>query len=130
MLQLGYHVSLTDISERYLKSIALMSYLQWQQLHQITSILFTACCLWHLWRHKKYYRKFFKAVLWRRCMQLNLFSVFFLIATTTGFVAWILRVMKYNTQLAHIWVETHDKLAIVMLCFALLHIIKRFNRMF
>jgi hypothetical protein len=129
LIQLKYHIgnhgniSVND----YVFGI---SYKSWSGFHKISIVILSVLMIFHIYLHWKW----FKAVIKKRIVTnnkqvLTLLALFVLVAIT-GFIPWFLGLLKDNEIPRKTFIEIHDKLAIILSAYLILHIIKRLKWFF
>lgn len=137
-LQLGFHIgnsgrhSVDDLSVLQInrfpdsdKMVAGFNYPEWSLIHKIAIVSFSLLMTYHIYAHWKWYKSvFFKGLLAKNIQVITLSAIFVLVAIT-GFVPWLIDCLKCSCSLRLLFIEIHDKLALVLIIYLILHVIKR-----
>jgi hypothetical protein len=129
VIQLKYHMGgLSPISEAWG-----LAYSNWSFLHKLSIVFFSLLMVFHIALHWKWY----KIIIARRMIARNketvILSVIFFFTTVTGFAAWFADILNTGTSLEvtllrKTFIEIHDKIAIILTIYIILHTLKRLKR--
>ncbi|MGL5683813.1 MAG: hypothetical protein ACRDDZ_12290 [Marinifilaceae bacterium] len=126
IMQLGYHIGNPGVVVRETKTILGLFYSNWQLMHKVAISFFFALCTYHIWSHRNWYVAIISKRLYRRNIQLVLFSVIFIFSVVTGFLPWII---DGHDGVRITLIEIHDKISVVLIVFMVLHVGKRIKRL-
>ncbi|HEY4786164.1 MAG TPA: ferredoxin family protein [Bacteroidales bacterium] len=147
-LQLGFHAGGPDVHQRDAynignssvryeeirlidtsKTILNFNYADWSTIHKSVIVLFSLLMAYHIYVHWKWYKEVIKKHMIGKNFQVFIVTVLFLLVAATGLIPWFIDLSGGNSVLRFILIEIHDKLALLLLVFLILHISKR-NRWF
>ena len=123
VIQINYHMH--SLPDGYIV-LGLNKY-AWLLMHQISAVISLTGCIFHCILHWKYISAVTKNFI-NRQSGIKVFSSYYLLITgvlTTipVILSWIF--LRYNDHLRFIFVEIHDKLALLFPVFLIIHIISR-----
>jgi len=140
ILQLGFHVGRQINSNHEMtinyeqireiktsKMVLNFNYYDWSLVHKCSIIIFSLLMIYHIYIHWKWYKGVFAKRLIIKNFQAISLSVIFLLVAITGLVPWFIDLLNYNSILKLILIELHDKLALLLIIYLILHVIKRNN---
>lgn len=104
-----------------------INYSNWSLLHKFAIVVFSLLMMYHIFIHWKWYKMIINKHLASKNIQVILLSVFFLLVAVTGFVPWFIDLSGRNSMLRLILIELHDKLALVLVIYLTLHIVRRYK---
>jgi hypothetical protein len=103
-------------------------YIQWSQIHKISTIVIAVLACVHVYLHWKWYEVMFKKKLGGRHKITMIMTIIFLLSAITGFWAWIFRLLNDSPQgmiqEKHL-IEIHDKLGIILAVLIIGHVMRR-----
>ncbi|PZX11746.1 uncharacterized protein DUF4405 [Breznakibacter xylanolyticus] len=124
LLQLAFHIG--SHADFLIDKIVMgASYHAWSTIHKGSSVLLSLVMIFHFYLHWPWYRTVVKKRLFSRNRQVLTLTVLFSVVAVTGFVPWIVKWQHGSPLIRHAWVEVHDKLAIVLAIYIILHAVKR-----
>lgn len=124
LIQVKYHMGHHgDIAIN--DTIAGISYYGWSDLHKISVVVLSAFMTFHIAVHWKWYKAVITKKLIAKNKQLITLSVVFFMVAISGFTPWFIHLLQGNEMLRKTFIEIHDKLAIVLFIYLILHIIKK-----
>jgi len=97
----------------------------WSDIHKISILVLSALMIYHIYQHWKWYKIVIKKELISKNRQVIILSAFFVLVAITGFVPWFVDLLKGDGMLRKVFIEIHDKLALILSVYLILHIIKR-----
>jgi len=106
-------------------SVFRISYHGWTAVHKMSITALSLLVLYHIYKHWKWYKIVITKRLLAKNQQVLVFSLLFILVAITGLVPWIIDTTKGNWVIRKILIEIHDKLAIIMAIYLILHIISR-----
>ena len=128
MMQIGYHIGVTDRTAiAHIKHWG-MNLSQWQITHQAVASLFFILCGLHVYLHWGWYKGVIGKRLFKRNSQLLTFTLLFIVSALLGFAPWAISNGEALSKLRHILIEIHDKVSVVLIVFMVLHVVKRWKR--
>ena len=144
VLQLGYHRGGPDVhqigvhevqhqSMRYeqvrgfdtSKIVYGFNYPAWSTIHKFAIVFFSLLMIYHICAHWKWYMGVITKHLIRKNIQVITLSVLFLLVALTGFIPWFIDLLGNSIIVKIFFIEIHDKLALLLIVFLVLHIVKR-----
>lgn len=111
-------------------SVLGINYQGWSVVHKISIIILSLLMIYHIYRHWKWYSIVVKKKLYTKHKQVLMLSVLFILVAITGFIPWLIDMQDGNNLIRKAFIEVHDKFAIILSLFLILHIIKRFKKVF
>ena len=123
ILQINYHLRHHLDSERFLS----FDYHLWSDFHKISIVLFSVLISAHVLSHFKWYKVVLTKKLISKNTQVLYLTIIFLITGITGYIAWIIDLSDGLYSLRKLFIEIHDKIALILTIYIFLHIIKRIN---
>lgn len=129
LLQLQYHIgNHGNIATN--NNVFGVDYYGWSSIHKISIVILSLLMIFHVYLHWKWYSTVIKKRLVSKNKQVLTLSVLFILVAVTGFIPWIIHLLEGNVMVRKAFVEIHDKLAIILSIYLVLHIIKRLKWFF
>lgn len=124
LIQMQYHIGnhSNDITNKY--SLGL-DYSTWSHIHKISIVILSVLAVFHISLHWKWYKTVIAKKLVTKNKQAFTLTIIFVFAAITGFIPWIIEWLEGNEFNRKAFIEIHDKIAIVLSIYFILHIIKR-----
>lgn len=69
-------------------------------------------------------------LFYKNCKRHQIFSLLFVLVAITGLTPWFIDLLKGDLMQRKVFIEIHDKLAIVLAVYLILHVIKRIKWFF
>jgi hypothetical protein len=148
-LQLGYHrggpgghqVGVHEIQSQSLryeqargidlnKIVWGFSYPAWSTIHKFAIFFFSLLMIYHIYAHWKWYKGVIAKHLIRKNFQVIALSVLFLLVAITGFIPWFIDLSGNSIIVRILFIEIHDKLALLLIVFLISHVAKRLKWFF
>jgi len=107
-----------------------LSYSEWSDTHKISIVVLSILMIFHLILHWKWYKIVIKKRLINKNKQVITLTILFVLVAFTGFIPWFIDLMKEDEMLRKAFIEIHDKLAIILSVYFILHVIKRLKWFF
>jgi len=104
-----------------------INYSGWSAIHKISVVCFVLLMIYHIYKHLKWYRGIIFRNLMGKNVQVMILSAIFLFTSLTGILPWIIDLLGSTSVYRFVFVEIHDKLALLLVVFLILHVIKRRN---
>lgn len=101
------------------------TYIQWSMMHKWVIVAFTLLMTYHVYAHWKWYKGVIRKQLIGKHFQVITFSFIFLFVAITGLLSWFISLGDGSGSLRLILIEIHDKLAIILTIYMVLHVIGR-----
>lgn len=124
LIQIGYHMGNhgnIDINH-YVYGI---SYSGWSAIHKTSIVALTLLMIHHFVQHWKWYKGVITKRLLRKNRQVLILSLIFIVVALTGLTPWIMSLLPFDGLPRKWFIEIHDKLAILLTIYLVLHITKR-----
>lgn len=109
------------------KIVCGFNYPDWSAIHKYAIVFFSLLMVYHLYAHWKWYKGVIAKRLMGKNIQVITLSILFLLVAITGLVPWFIDLLGSTNILRMAFIEIHDKLALVLVVYLILHMIKRFN---
>lgn len=126
LIQFGYHVGHHGMIDMN-KTLYGIGYSGWTIVHKISIILMSFLIIYHICHHWKWYGTVIRNGLIAKCKQVIALSVIFLIVALTGYWSWFTDLAGNAPIVRKIFLEIHDKIAMVFFIFLILHVTKKFK---
>lgn len=107
-----------------------ISYTGWSCIHKISIVVLSLFMILHFILHWKWYTTVIKKGLWTKNQQVLGLTFIFILVATTGFAPWFIDLTKGDDSLRKAFIEIHDKLALILAVYLILHITKRIKWFF
>ena len=104
-----------------------LNYHDWSTAHKFAIVCFSLLMIYHICVHWKWYKAVIRKNLMRKNSQVITLSVLFLMVAVTGLLPWSIDLSGGTTILRLLLIEIHDKLALVLVIYLVLHVIKRYK---
>jgi len=126
LLQIKYHINHigAGVSNVHVFGIG---YNGWSAIHKTSIIVFSLFMILHIYLHWKWYKAIINKRLFVKNKQVLSLTIIFLLVAFTGFIPWIIDLMGGGNTERKTFIEIHDKLAILLSVYLILHITKRFK---
>lgn len=124
LIQVKYHmgnhgnISINDI-------VFGINYHGWSVVHKISIVVLSLLMIYHIYQHWKWYKAVITKRLFAKNQQVLLFSLLFVLVAITGLTPWFIDLLKGDDIQRKAFIEIHDKLAIILSIYLVLHIVKR-----
>ncbi len=102
-----------------------INYHGWSLLHKISITLLSLLITYHIYQHWKWYKTIIKKRLFAKNQQVLIFSTLFILVAITGLIPWCIDSLTGNAIQRKTFIEIHDKIAIILSLYLILHIIKK-----
>ncbi len=102
-----------------------INYQGWSTIHKITIVVLLALMIYHIYQHWKWYNAVITKKLITKKQQVLILSVLFLLVAITGLTPWFIDLLEGDKMPRKVFIEIHDKFAIVFSIYLILHIFKR-----
>lgn len=129
LLQVNYHIG-NHGANAIDGCVFGINYGGWSVIHKMTALVFFMLVIFHFFQHWKWYKAVFVRRLLAKNRQVLILSLVFVLTAISGLVPWCVGLLDGAEILRKIFIEIHDKLAIVLTLYLILHIIKRFRWFF
>jgi len=139
IMQLGFHVGGSENHQNVQaiqnyeqgrgidtsKLVCGFSYHEWSITHKYAIVLFSLIMLYHLYLHWNWYKIIVKKHLITKNVQVILLTILFFGVAITGLVPWFIDLSGSISLMRFGFIEIHDKIAIILFVFLILHVNKR-----
>ncbi|MPM40337.1 hypothetical protein SDC9_86977 [bioreactor metagenome] len=124
LIQIEYHMD-NQSHELIDKSVFGLAYSDWSTFHKFSIIILSILVGFHINLHWKWYKTVIAKRLLNKNIQVITLTIIFFLVAITGFVPWIIDFTDGNEIIRKAFIEFHDKIAIILSIYFILHIIKR-----
>jgi hypothetical protein len=124
LIQINYHMGNHGAIDINYKTFGI-NYLVWSEIHKMVIIIVSIFMIFHMIRHWKWYKIIIKKSLFAKNKQVILLSIIFIITALTGYIPWLVNITGGEDTTRKMFIEIHDKLALLLFVFLVLHISKR-----
>ena len=97
----------------------------WSLFHKVSSIVLSLLMIYHIYKHWKWYKNVLAKKLFRKNIQVLIFSVLFILVTITGLTSWGIHLFEGDRALRRTIIEFHDRSSMILSIFLILHIVTR-----
>ncbi len=102
-------------------------YSAWSAIHKTSAIIVLSLMAFHILQHWSWFKSILKKRLFRKNRQVLILTIVFIIVTITGLIPWGIKLSSGNEAIRKAYIEIHDKIALVLFVYLILHISKRIN---
>ncbi|HRV32670.1 MAG TPA: DUF4405 domain-containing protein [Candidatus Paceibacterota bacterium] len=123
-IQLKYHIG----NHNHIKTNQIvfnLDYKTWSYFHKISIVIFSLLMIFHFYQHWKFYKIVFTKKIITKNKQVIVLTLVFVFVAITGFIPWFIDVLNGNDIIRKSIIEVHDKIAIILTIYLILHIKKR-----
>ncbi len=129
LIQVEYHMG--NHGNIAIKDYVLgINYQGWSAIHKISIVVLTALMIYHVYQHWNWYKVVITKKLITKNQQVLILSLLFVLVAITGLTPWLIDLLKGGEIQRKIFIEIHDKLAIILSVYLVIHIIKRLKWFF
>ena len=107
-----------------------INYQSWSAFHKVSIVILSLLMIFHVYHHWKWYKGVILKKLITKNQQVLILSSLFVLVAITGLTPWFIDLLKGDEVLRKLFIEIHDKLAIILSVYLILHIIKRLRWFF
>ncbi len=107
-----------------------LNYHDWSVVHKISIVVLSLFAIYHIYQHWKWYKGVISKRLFAKNQQVLIFSLLFVLVAITGLTPWFIDLLKGNEMKRKVFIEIHDKLAIILAVYLILHVIRRMKWFF
>lgn len=111
------------------KIVCGFTYPDWSAIHKFAIVFLSLLMVYHLYTHWKWYEGVITKRLIRKNIQVITLSVLFLLVAITGYIPWFVDLSGSTSILRMLFIEIHDKIALVLIIFLIVHIVQRLKWM-
>jgi hypothetical protein len=97
----------------------------WSTIHRSSIVFFSLLIMYHIYAHRIWYKRVISKNLIRKNIKMITLSALLSLVAITGFASWFVDLSGKTVMLRIIAIEIHDKLALLLIVFLMLHIVKR-----
>jgi len=102
-----------------------INYSGWSDIHKISIIFVSIFMIFHTILHWKWYKTILRKKRFDWNKQVITLSVVFILTAITGYIPWLIQLTGGLDITRKIFIEIHDKLALIFFVYLILHIVKR-----
>lgn len=102
-----------------------INYQGWSTIHKIAIVILFVLMIYHIYHHWKWYKAMITKKLITKNLQVFTLSLLFVLVAITGLIPWSIDLQKGDEMLRKVFIEVHDKFAIIFSIYLILHIFKR-----
>ena len=124
VIQICYHIGNHEGIDNY-DTVLGINYSGWSLVHKISIIVFSIFMIYHVVLHWKWYKTVIKKRLISKNKQVITLSIIFILVAISGYIPWLIKLIGGETPMRKVFIEIHDKIALILTVFLLLHILKR-----
>lgn len=112
------------------ESVLGINYQSWSAIHKVSIVVLSLLMIYHVYHHWKWYKGVISKKLITKNQQVLTLTLLFASVAITGLTPWFIDLLKGDEVLRKVFIEIHDKLAIILSIYLILHIIKRLKWFF
>ena len=124
LLQIKYHIGQHGKIDENI-TVFNIDYFGWSDIHKWSIVFVSALMIYHIVQHRKWYKGVIKKKLFRKNTLISILTVTFLIVAITGYIPWFINLGGGDEITRKLFIEIHDKLAILLSVVLIIHVIKR-----
>jgi hypothetical protein len=102
-----------------------LDYFNWSNFHKTTIVAVSLFMLFHVGLHWKWYKNVIGKNLIGKNKQVIILSAIFFLVAITGYIPWFIKITGGSGSIRKLFIEIHDKLALIFSIYLILHVIKR-----
>jgi hypothetical protein len=126
LIQIKYHIgNHGDVATG--DSVLGINYPGWSAVHKFSIVAMSLLAICHIVQHWNWYKSVVAKRLFAKNRQVLVFTVLFVLVAITGLTPWFINLTYGDEMLRKAFIEIHDKLALIMSVYLVLHIFKRFK---
>lgn len=129
LIQIQYHLG-NPGNESANGCVLGINYSGWSGIHKIAIIMISILIVFHISLHWKWYKTVIAKRLLNKNRQIITLTIIFVSVAVTGFVPWIIDLLESSQTVRKAFIEIHDKLAIILSIYLILHVFKRLKWFF
>lgn len=124
LLQIQYHIG--NHGQIAINDTSLgIDYHGWTVVHKVAIVALTLFMMYHFYHHWTWYKTVITKKRFVKNQQVLVFSLLFLCVAMTGLMPWFIHLFSGDEVQRKGLIEVHDKLAILLSIYLVLHITKR-----
>lgn len=129
LIQIKYHMG--NQGNIAINDYALgINYQSWSAIHKVSIVILSLLMIYHVKYHWKWYKGVISKKLIAKNQQVLTLALLFVLVAITGLIPWFIDLLKGDEMLRKVFIEIHDKFAIILSIYLILHIIKRLKWFF
>lgn len=107
-----------------------INYHGWSVVHKISIVVLSLFMIYHIYQHWNWYKAVITKRLFSKNQQVLILSFLFVLVAITGLTPWLIDLLKGDEIQRKTFIEIHDKLAIILTAYLILHVIRRMKWFF
>lgn len=108
-------------------SVFNINYYGWTVVHKISIVVLSLLMIHHIYQHRRWYKTVIVKKLFKKNQQVLIFSLLFVLVAITGLTPWFIDLLNGDEMQRKVFIEIHDKMALILTIYFILHILKRFK---
>ena len=129
LVQVKYHM--VNHSKNAINELLFgINYHGWTVVHKISIVVLSLFMIYHIRHHWKWYKGVLTKRSFAKNQQILIFSLLFVMVAISGLTPWFINFLKGNEIQRKAIIEIHDKCALVLTIYLILHIFKRIQWFF
>jgi hypothetical protein len=109
------------------KSVFGLNYSDWSYFHKVSIVILFILTVFHFSLHWKWYKTVIAKRLLNKNKQVITLTLIFALVAITGFIPWMIDLLEGSNIIREAFIEIHDKIAIILSVYFVLHITKRWK---
>lgn len=126
LIQVSYHIGNHRNITMY-NSVLGISYQNWSIIHKVSILILSLMVILHVCYHRKWYKVVITKKTNFKSRQILIMSLLFILVAITGLTPWFIDMQAGNEIQRKVLIEIHDKLALILTIYLIIHIIKKFR---
>jgi hypothetical protein len=126
IIQLNYHMGRHGTIDQTC-SVFGMTYTSWSDTHLVSIVIVSFLAVIHINLHRKWYNRTIQKKLHAGNRLLITLTFVFIAVVATGYIPLFIGVSGGSEVIRKYFIEIHDKIALVLFIFLIVHIAKRFR---
>jgi len=124
LIQINYHMG-NHCGIDNNKVVLGLSHTEWSMIHKISIIIFSFFMVYHIILHWRWFSTVISKNLIGKNKHVITLSIVYLLVTLIGYLSWFINLASGNDSLGKVFIEIHDKIALILLVYLILHISSR-----
>jgi len=127
VIQLNYHMGHHGTIDKT-GLVFGMSYIGWYYSHLVSIVMVSFFAVIHFILHWRWYKAIVRKRLFAENNLVIILTIVFIVAATTGYIPLFIRLSSGTEVIRKAFIEIHDKIALVLLVYIIIHVSKTLRR--
>ena len=102
-----------------------INYQGWSVFHKTSVVALSLLMIYHVYQHWKWYKVVITKKIISKNQQVLILSLLFVVVAISGLTPWFIDLLNGNEMQRKVIIEIHDKLALILAIYLILHIFRR-----